>query len=525
MAKSNKMFKATMLVTLVIILSKIAGFVRDAFLAAQFGQSLEKSAYLIAYDLVNLFAIFFSMGIASTFIPIYSKTRIEGGEQKAARYASSVLNLYILAAILVSALGYLFAPQLVGLIYTGGDEQGFAMITDMTRIMMPSLIFWAITGVLANLLNARKHFVPEQLIGFALSFCIILACVLYGNIKAVAVATSISAVLQVVILLPFLRGRFRYRFKLDLKSPVLRRTFLLALPALVSVAFDELNVMVDNRFATGIDVQAVSAIKESYRLVQAVLGILVVPITTVMFSELSEYAARKEMGQLKTTVRKAIEIVALITLPVIAIAFVLQSDVIAMFYERGNYLPGNTAYTAPVFAFYIVGIFAFGLRNFLTRVFYSIQKTRIPMVIGIVSVWVNILLDFLLKDVLGARGLTLATSIAGTVGAVSMIVVLRRTLGHMDFRKSAGQLLRMLVCIVGCACVTLLLYHVLPISGGGFINNLLRVVICGGVGLAVYILLAFALKVEVAAKLVGILKGRLRGRRKKETANGGNIED
>ncbi|HBU11890.1 MAG TPA: murein biosynthesis integral membrane protein MurJ [Clostridiales bacterium] len=509
------MLKATALVTGVIVVSKLVGFVRDAFLAAQFGQSLEKSAYLVAYDLVNLFAIFFTMGIASTFIPIYSKTRIEDGEKSAGRYAASVLNLYILLAILVSVLGFLFAPQISGVIYTGEDPRGLSMITEMTRIMMPSLIFWAVTGVLSNLLNARKHFVPEQLIGFSLSFCVILACVLKGDIKAVAVATSISAVFQVVILLPFLRGRFRYRFKLDMKSPLLRQTFLLALPALVSVAFDELNVMVDNYFATGIDDAAVSAIKESYRLVQALLGILVVPITTVLFSELSEYAAKKETGKLKETTRKAIETVALITLPVIAISFVMRENVIAMFYERGNYHADNTAYTAPVFAFYIVGIFAFGLRNFLTRVFYSVQKTRIPMIIGICSVGVNVALDFAFREALGARGLTLATSIAGTVGAVSMLVVLQRTLGRMDFSRSVGQLARIAACFAACACVALLLNSLLPGMAAGFGGNFARLLICGGAGLAVYAALAFLLRVEVAGRLLRIVKGKL-GRKRRE---------
>jgi len=509
MTKQNKLFKTTMLVTLIIILSKIAGFIREAVLAASFGQSLEKSAYLTAFQIINIFTIFFSVGISSSFIPVYMRRRLDHGERNAAEYASNVLNLYILCSLLTIVLGTIFAPQLSGLVWNGSQE-GLELVTEITRIMMPSFVFWAVCGVLVNILNARKHFVPEQLMGFALSFCVILVCIFSNQIEMVAIATSVSAVVQIIILLPFLKGRFKYRFKLDLKDHDLRLTFRLAIPAFISAAFDELNTLVDTKFASAMGDNVPSAINESFRLGQPILGVLVVPITTIMFTQLSGYAAKKETGEFKRTIRSSIEIIALITIPVIVFAFLLQTDLIGLFYERGKYTHQDTLFAAPIFGFYIIGLIGYGLRSFFARVFYSLQQTWTPMIIGACAVGLNIFLDFALKDVLGARGLTLATSIASISCAIIMVIVLRKRIGLMGLKKSAGQFIRILISVAVGAAIVILLLNILPIEGTTFINRLIRILVCGLSGLAVYMLMAFLLRVETTGKLLDIVKSKLR---------------
>lgn len=516
MAEKDKTLRNTLTITIIIIISKLVGFVREMIMAAYFGQSVESDAYVTAYGIISIFTILFGAAIGSTFIPIYTKTRLNIGEQKANEYANNILNLYIIVAILTGVLGYIFAPQICGLIWQGAE--GIELTIKLSRYMFPSLVFWAVSGVLVNILNARKYFVPEQLMGFALSFCVILACVLFADINAVAIATTVAAGVQILILLPFLRKNFRYRPGLKIRDESVKRTFLLALPALISMAFDEVNHQADRFFGSGLGTGVVSALNRSYTLVQAVVSVLIIPITTVMFSELSQYAAKGEMDKLKTTVRKSLEIVALMTLPIIVIAVITSNDIIGIFYERGNFEHSDTLFTAPVFSMYIIGIFAFGLRNFLTRVFYSLQLTRIPMILGMISVSINIVLDILLKDVLGAKGLTLATSIASSCGAIMMIIVLRKKVGKMGLSSSARQVLKILLATAICGIVTWFIYtNIFSVLGGGlFKDQLLRFLISGLIGLVVYIGMAFLLKVDAARRFLGIVKSKLR--RKKPAA-------
>lgn len=521
MGKGSKLLKTTMLLTCIIILSKIAGFAREMIMASSFGLTVESDAYGVAYSILSIFTILFGAAIGSTFIPIYTKAQVDKGDLYANEYASNVFNLYVIVAILTSIVAYIFAPAITAVMWR--NAEGGELVTSLTRYMLPSLVCWCISGVLVNLLDARKHFVPEQLIGFALSFCVIVACLFFKTIESVAIATAITALVQVGILAPFLRGQFRWRPVLNLKSKRLRTTFLLALPALISVAFDEINHAADKIFGSEIGIGVVSSLTKSYTLVQTAISVLVIPITTVMFTQLSQYAAKKQMDELKNTVRSAIEVVAFITLPIIVICLAVSTDIIAVFYQRGSFTYEDTVFTAPVFACYIAGIFGFGLRNFLTRVFYSLQKTRLPMYLGIISVTFNVVLDIVWKDTLGAPGLTLATSVASLTGAGLMVIVLRKMLGKFRGGRGRSAAMELVKMFADAAITGFAVYIVtsnLPIYGMSFSAALTRVLIGVVVGILVYLALAFAFRIRQTRPFLDMLRRRLgRGRKRPAPKN------
>lgn len=494
-------------VSIIIALSKIAGFAREIVFAAYFGQRLESDAYVTSYSILNIMFIAFSAGIASTFIPIYTKTRLNLGERRASLYGSYIFNLYMIVGLALSVLSFFFAPQICGMIYRGSPE-GLQKTIQLTRIMFPTIFFWAMTGVLTNILNARKKFVPEQLVGFVLSFCVIAACAVYGNIETVAVSTSIAAVLQFAIMLPFMKSNFRYRPRLNLKDKDLRRTFTLAVPALISVAFDEINALTDRIFGSSIGTGVVTSLSKSFTLGQTVLGVLIVPITTIMFTELSDYAARGQMNKLKETVRKSIEIVALVTFPIIVISIVCGRDIIGAVYQRGNFTVADTAFTTPVFTLYIIGIFGLGLRTFLMRVFHSMQMTKIPMFVGMISVSLNIALDMLWMGPLGAKGLTLATTVASLTGAMLMLILLHKKIGRMNFSKSAGQFVKIIVATAFCFAAAWAVHGLIPAQQANFTAYLFRLLLCGTVGMGVYFLVASALRIDTMRRVIGMLRKR-----------------
>jgi len=502
-------------VSVIIAASKIAGFVREMVFAAAIGQNVNSDAYSTSYKLLNILTIAFGAGIGSIFIPLYTKTRLKDGEERANLYASYILNVFMLFGIVLSVVGYVFAPQICGLIYQGSPE-GLALTIKLTRIMCPAIFFWAIAGVLTDLLNARKNFIPEQLIGFALTVCVITACAAFGNIEAVAIATLIAAGLQVVIVLPFMRGHFNYRPRMNLKDKDLVRTFFLAIPALISIAFDEINALTDNIFASSLVTGSVTALARSFSLGQTVLGVLITPITTIMFTELSQFAALGQMDKLKDTVRKSIEVIAVITLPIIILSVVCSSDIIGIVYQHGKFTAADTAFTSPVFIMYIIGIFGFGLRTFLIRVFYSMQMPRLPLYVGIFSVSLNIVLDLILMGPMGAKGLTLATSIASLTGAMVMLGLLHKKIGKMNFRKSARQFAKMALA-TGISLAAILAVHgIVPAADTGFAANVIRLLLSAAAGLGVYLVMSRLLKIEMANRAMRMLRQRFS--RKQKTA-------
>ncbi|MBE5773989.1 MAG: hypothetical protein E7337_08655, partial [Clostridiales bacterium] len=180
MARKEKVFKTTMLVTLVIIISKVCGFVRDMILANYFGTGVENDAYVSAYSLFYLPVLLFNSCISATLIPLYVQEREHSGLDRSNRFASNTLNLFAIAALFVAALMYILAGPLVNLVYVGFDAEKTALTVQLTRIMLLSLVFNVSSIVLSSLLNANDKFIGAQLTGFPLSFCVILAAVAFS---------------------------------------------------------------------------------------------------------------------------------------------------------------------------------------------------------------------------------------------------------------------------------------------------------------------------------------------------------
>ena len=214
LARTQRAFKATMLVTGVIILSKIFGFVRDMILANYFGTGMANDAYVSAYSLFFLPAVLFNSCISATLIPLYVQEREQHSLKQANHFASNALNLFALAALVISALFVVLARPMVRLIYVGFDPGKTDLTVYLMRTMLLTLVFDITSIGLATLLNAAEHYIAAQLTGFPLNACIILAVVLFSEkygISVVGWGVFTANILQTLILIPFLRGWFHYK--------------------------------------------------------------------------------------------------------------------------------------------------------------------------------------------------------------------------------------------------------------------------------------------------------------------------
>ncbi|MEI6101235.1 MAG: murein biosynthesis integral membrane protein MurJ [Eubacteriales bacterium] len=508
----ERTIKTAMAVSLVIVLSKLVGLARVVVFADVFGQNLQTDAYNASYKLLSVIYIGFTAAISVAFIPIYTKIRLNTNERQANLYASNILNFFMVCGLLLSAVCYFFAPQISPLMYQGPPD-GLATTAMLTQIMFPTIFFWSIQGTMTDLLDARRVFIPEQLVGFAYSICIIVACLFFKDIKSIAWATSVSAVLQVIIVLPFMRKNFKYRARLNLKDKNLKQTFLIAVPALVSTGFDEINTWTDTLFASKLVTGAVTALNNSFSIAQMIIGVLITPITTIMFTELSNFAALGQIDKLKDTVRKSLEVVALLTFPIIVLSVVCSTDIIGVIYQHGAYTAEDTLLTAPVFAFYIIGIFGFGMRTFMTRVFFALQMAKIPMLVGMFSVSLNIALDLILMGPMGPRGLTLATTIASFVASMMMLGLLRKKIGKMKMGKSLGQFAKIFVATAVCLAIAYVVHGLIPSSDTSFTANLTRFIESFGAGLIVFCLMAMLLRIDMFGRVMRMFTRRFVRRR------------
>ncbi len=454
MTRTEKVFRATALVTVVIIASKLVGLAREMVMAGYFGTGVENDAYVASYSLFYLPILLFSSCITSTLIPLYIGARKEGSIKAANAFANNAMNIFGLAALIVSVIMYVLARPLVHVVFPGFDAEKIALATRLTRIMMLSLLFNVTSIVMSSLLNAREKYVAAQLTGFPLSFTIIVAAVFFSKrygIDAIAWGVVAAGVLQVLIQIPYLTGWFRYTPHVDLNDPRFRRLLILALPAILSMAVSELNHMIDSFFATLVSERALSALNYGYKLITFVSGVLVVPITTIMFSKLSGLIAGKDRSGSIAIIKKALEMVALIVVPITAISIVMSDDIVRLAYERGKFGETSVQITAGAFLFFILGVLAFGVRDLLSRAFHAMQDTRTPFLVTLAGLALNTLLDWVLGHLMGINGLALGTSIVGFASMTVMFILFRRKMGQFGLKSIAVDILK--ICAAGALCV------------------------------------------------------------------------
>ena len=498
---SEKTLKHVSMITIIILLSKLVGFGREAVVAAFFGTSGMASAYTYSSTILSYFSLFFTTAVSAAFMPMYTRLKYKQGMRKANRYANSVLNLFILLSVAMMIAAYFLAPQISRLMWQGDSAASpeiIALMTKLGRMMFPTLVFLAMTGVLCNICNANERFVPEQLQGFTLSFCIILVCIIYGadvTVEHLAIGTALAGVLHFLLVLPFLKGIFKYQPRLDWRDPI-GRTFIAAVPSLISLGFDEVNGFVGKSIASSISDSAPMIQTYSYRTLMLIQGILIVPILTIMFPQMSQKAARGDRKGLIATIRDCIEIIALITFPIIVLVCILNTEMVGILFQRGKFTTQDTIAVASALIFYIVGLFGFGLRNFMTRAFFALQKNLVPMMTGILSVGIGIVLSILLSTSYGISGLLLASSISATLGALLMFIILRINLGPMRISKTAVQLMKIALASVVCLGAAYGIKRFFPWQDDVFSHRFVRLFLSACGGLLIYIAMLILLRVR-----------------------------
>ncbi|MBQ8088869.1 MAG: murein biosynthesis integral membrane protein MurJ [Clostridia bacterium] len=508
MSKKEKVLRSTLMVTLIIILSKAFGFVRDMVTTAYFGLSFENDAYVSAYSLFYLPVLLFNSCISATLIPLYVEEREQNSLEHSNRFASNAINLFALAALIITVAMYLLARPLTHLIYQGFEPAKLDCTVELFRIMLLGLVFNVTSISVASLLNATEKYIAAQLTGFPLSVCVIAASVFFSRefgIQAVAWGVFAANILQLLIMLPFMRGWFKYHPIFDLRDQRFHRLMTLALPAMLSMGISELNHMIDHALASGLPEGTLASMTSAYRLVTFLQGILVVPLTTIMFSKMSRLVAeRNARGALKMMTHSLLQL-AVVVFPVVTVGVILSKDVIQFAYMRGRFTMDDVGRTASVLAFYLIGIPGFGMRDFISRLFHALKDTKTPFRVSLLVVGTNIVLNLILRQFMGANGLALATSIASYVGSVTLIVLLRKRFGHNNSDRVWRELGKIILSTAVCAAVCLVMNRLAP-PAHGTLYVFVRLAICASVSLISYVLVCAGLRTASLRQLIGGLK-------------------
>lgn len=429
MAKS-RLFRSTMTVSFMTMLSRIMGLLRDMVLMGVFGAGGLMDAFLVAFKIPNFLRRLFAEGAFSqAFVPVlteYKETKDFACVKILISRVSGVLSLILsLLSVAVIAL----APWVITLFAPGFSGEKFALATTLLRLTFPYLLFISMTAFLGSILQSYGKFALPAFAPVLLNAVMIIAALwlaphLDTPIMALGYAVAAAGVLQMMVQLPAIyQQKLLVAPKIDFRHEGVRRILTLMLPAIFGVSVTQINLLLNTILASLMVTGSVSWLYAAERLSELPLGMIGVAIGTVILPNLSKSAATNNAQAFIKTLDWATRLMVLIGLPAMVAMFVLSDVLMMTLFMRGEFSVHDAQMSGFALKSMAGGIMGFMLIKVFAPAFFARKDSKTPVKIGIIAVFANMGFSGLLIGLyywLGLPlhgGLALATTLASFVNA------------------------------------------------------------------------------------------------------------
>lgn len=450
---SKKLVKSTSIVSSMTFLSRISGFVRDMFFAQMLGAAGGFDAFLVAFKIPNFMRRLFAEGaFAQAFVPVLSEFKETQSEDDVRVFVAHMMASLLAVVTLFVVVAMIAAPLVVLLFAPGfyNDPQRYDLTVHLLRITFPYLICISLVSFSGSLLNVHGRFsVPAftpVLMNVAL-LCAIFFAGHYYNHSIVVIAWGVFAagIAQLLFQLPFLyRLRLLVMPRWGWRDPGVQKVFKLILPAILGVSVAQVSVLIDTLFASFLPHGSISWLYYSDRLTYFPLGVIGIALATVVLPHLSKKHAQKSKDEYMQAFNWGLKMVLLFGIPAAIGLFMLAGPLLITLFQHGKFDYYDMIMTRKSLLAYSLGLPSFMLIKLLATGFYSRQDIKTPVKIAIVALTINIMFNFILITPLAHAGLALSTTIATSVNAIVLFVVLYRK-GQLVLQAGWGKFMLQLV--------------------------------------------------------------------------------
>lgn len=499
--------KYSIIITIILVISKMTGFLREFIVAIQLGATRESDIFKVASTMPQVFFSAVAAALVTTFIPIFSN--VKSDKDEANKLFNNVLNIITILCVFLTIIGIIVSPQLVKLFAGGIKGQDFLLTVDMTRIMMPSIIFLGMSGLYTGYLQSYGKFIQPSLTGIVANIVIIIGLIVfykYYGITAAIVSVFVGAIAQALTQRPFMGNDYKYKFYIDIKDPNVRKMLTLAVPILISSAVSQINLMVSKNFASNLVPGSISVIDYASKFSTIINQVFIVAITTVLYPKLTEKYAMQDYKGFRELFVKSVNMVVLVTIPLIFGLVALSEPIIKVILEHGKFDSNATEITSICLKYLAFSAFGYSLMDILGKVFFAMKNTFVPMINGFILVVVNILFVVILAPVMGVNGIALATTLSVTILALILFIELKARIKEVSYLKIFMNFIKMAISgFVMYEAVVLtynMLYKLMPQSNLFIISN---IIICTIIGASIYVIMLIILRVD---EIKGLLKNK-----------------
>jgi putative peptidoglycan lipid II flippase len=524
LTEKKQILKFASIISLVTIVSRVLGYVRDQRISFLLGTTLSADAFVLAYRIPNLFRRLIGEGtVAASFIPVFTTYMRDTTSEQLWAFANRLFWTLALVLAVITVLGVIFSPSVIQTFFLPQDRStSWAEAITLNRIIFPYIFFVGLAALGMGILNSFNNFALPASTTVLLNLSIIIFSTamvwryFQSPATSLAVGVLVGGALQFLILVPQLvRRGMRFDFGLSFTHPGIRSVARLMFPRFFGMGVAQINFFVDTFFASASRMPhgSLAALYVSDRVMELVLGGYAIAVATAILPMMSHQAAANDYEGLKRTLTFAVRIVAYITVPAAVGLMILREPIIRMLFQHGQFVAESTRLTARPLLYYAAGLPALACVKLIVPAFYSAGDTKTPVVVAVISFVINIILNIVFLHFLFRRfqngGPALATVLATLFDFFTLFFIFRLrygALGSLEIFHSIGKI-SLCSAIMGVACMVGNHYANFTLQAAFFTQLLVFIALIGG-ATVLYIGLTWIFRCPEIEEVYGIATRR-----------------
>lgn len=388
-----------------ILLSRIAGLVRDRVFAHYFGNSDAADAFKAALRIPNFLQNLFGEGVLSaSFIPVYAGLLAEEKREQADDVAAAVFCLLSLVISLLVLIGVLVTPFLIDAIAPGFKGAKRELTIGLVRILFPGAGLLALSAWCLGILNSHRRFFISYTAPVVWNLMMIVSLVGFGGsfkqfplAKILAWGSVVGSFMQFGVQLPMVaRLVHRFRLSLGLSMQGVRTVIRNFIPVFFSRGVVQISAYIDAFLASLLPTGAVAALTYAQTLYILPVSLFGMSVSAAELPVLS--SATGEGNEVNAYLRRRLNAglrqIAFFVVPSAMAFFALGDVIVGAIYQTGQFTRHDSVYVWGILAGSGIGLLATTLGRLYASMYYALKDTVTPLRYAMLRVFLTAVLGY-----------------------------------------------------------------------------------------------------------------------------------
>ena len=475
--------KSAAMMSVLVVISRITGFFRTWGQAYALGVTVTASCYTVANNLPNLlYELVIGGMLVTAFLPVYLSVKRKAGREGANEYASNLISLVVIIMGAVTLLGFIFAAQVVWTqSFSASSDFDTGLSIYFFRFFVIEVVLYSLSTIVSGVLNAERDYFWSTAAPIFNNFVCLASFFLYAffvnsnpalALVLLAIGNPLGVAIQVVMQLPSLRKHgIHIRPYVNIHDPAIRETLSIGIPSLIVTIVMFVTVSVQTSSALSVTAQGASVAYYTRLWYTLPYAILAVPITTAMFTELSDSVSKGDMRSFVRGISSGTSRILFFLAPFAMYLFIFSVPLITLL-AAGKFSDDDIVLTASYLQVLALSLPVYGIYTYLQKVCSSLRKMKLFAQSNVIAGIVQVVFCFVFTKPFGLNMVALSSLMFFLAVDFVTLWSLKKELGNIGMRTMLVAFLRS--CVLGLAGALVgglilgLLGRVYPLGGSAF---------------------------------------------------------